>query len=306
MLKRYDIIGDVHGCAAELSTLLRLLDDLEGAQCDQRLIIFVGDVIDRGSAQERVLSLVQDLEAQGKAVCLLGNHEYNAVMRSLGLRKKEDKAHAAFLREYPQGSARYREAIAWMKRRPWFFTVPGLSVIHADYNLSMLQQLAPYLDEQHRPLNDEVFRLSARGAPLFAAVEEVLKGGELVLPPGFAITDKEGNVRHELRVKWWLKDPGSYEEAAFGARELKLPPGAPDPASWRWHDGDPQHLVCVGHYWLRHESGQSLEEVMRLSEHVICTDLSCVLGGELAACTVLIDSHGEVQKTLFNSVPKQG
>ncbi|MBA3801151.1 MAG: metallophosphoesterase, partial [Geodermatophilaceae bacterium] len=57
--EQYDIVGDVHGCGAELETLLAKLGyGLEGdviRHADQRRFIFLGDLVDRGPDTVRVL-----------------------------------------------------------------------------------------------------------------------------------------------------------------------------------------------------------------------------------------------------------
>ncbi len=79
----FDIIGDVHGCAAELRSLLtelgwRVGDD--GASHPQgRTAVFVGDLVDRGPDTPGVLRLVMGMVAAGTALCVSGNHEAKLV-----------------------------------------------------------------------------------------------------------------------------------------------------------------------------------------------------------------------------------
>ena len=58
------VIGDVHGCYDTLMTLVKQLPE------DARLI-FVGDLIDRGSQSAEVVQFVRE----GGYECVLGNHE---------------------------------------------------------------------------------------------------------------------------------------------------------------------------------------------------------------------------------------
>ena len=87
----FDVIGDVHGCRAELEALLAELGyaigrDHEGraagAHHDGRRAIFVGDLVDRGPDTPGVLRLVMGMVAAGDAFCVPGNHE-NKLLRAL-------------------------------------------------------------------------------------------------------------------------------------------------------------------------------------------------------------------------------
>ncbi|TMR07616.1 polynucleotide kinase-phosphatase [Nonomuraea turkmeniaca] len=75
----FDIIGDVHGCRAELETLLRDLG-WEGVRHPEgRTAVFVGDLVDRGPDSPGVLRLVMDMVEAGTAICVAGNHEQKLV-----------------------------------------------------------------------------------------------------------------------------------------------------------------------------------------------------------------------------------
>ncbi len=77
----FDIVGDVHGCFEELTTLLGTLGyevDADGASARHpaaRRAIFLGDLVDRGPATPQVLRLAMGMAAEGSALCLPGNHE---------------------------------------------------------------------------------------------------------------------------------------------------------------------------------------------------------------------------------------
>ncbi|NRQ30962.1 polynucleotide kinase-phosphatase [Nonomuraea sp. NN258] len=82
----FDIIGDVHGCRAELETLLRELGWQGLHHPDGRTAVFVGDLVDRGPDSPGVLRLVMDMVEAGTAICVAGNHEQKLV-RALNGRK---------------------------------------------------------------------------------------------------------------------------------------------------------------------------------------------------------------------------
>ena len=87
----FDVIGDVHGCRAELEVLLGELGydvgrDPAGrpvtAHQAGRRAVFVGDLVDRGPDTPGVLRLVMGMVAAGDAFCVPGNHE-SKLLRAL-------------------------------------------------------------------------------------------------------------------------------------------------------------------------------------------------------------------------------
>ncbi|MFI8895027.1 polynucleotide kinase-phosphatase [Streptomyces paradoxus] len=71
----FDIIGDIHGCAAELEALLGKLGYVDGAHPEGRTAVFVGDLVDRGPDSPGVLRRVMAMVKSGNALCVPGNHE---------------------------------------------------------------------------------------------------------------------------------------------------------------------------------------------------------------------------------------
>ncbi|MEZ3183013.1 polynucleotide kinase-phosphatase [Streptomyces pimonensis] len=71
----FDIIGDVHGCAAELEALLGELGYVDGVHPEGRTAVFVGDLVDRGPDSPGVLRRVMAMVKAGDALCVPGNHE---------------------------------------------------------------------------------------------------------------------------------------------------------------------------------------------------------------------------------------
>ncbi|MEU1463202.1 polynucleotide kinase-phosphatase [Streptomyces sp. NPDC005727] len=71
----FDIIGDIHGCAAELEALLAKLGYADGVHPEGRTAVFVGDLVDRGPDTPGVLRRVMSMTASGNALCVPGNHE---------------------------------------------------------------------------------------------------------------------------------------------------------------------------------------------------------------------------------------
>ncbi|WP_369195348.1 polynucleotide kinase-phosphatase [Streptomyces djakartensis] len=71
----FDIIGDIHGCSAELEALLGKLGYVDGVHPDGRTAVFVGDLVDRGPDSPGVLRRVMAMVKSGNALCVPGNHE---------------------------------------------------------------------------------------------------------------------------------------------------------------------------------------------------------------------------------------
>lgn len=84
----FDIIGDVHGCDAELLALLGNLGhpaDPGLPHPEGRTIVFVGDLVDRGPASPTVVMRVKTLVEAGRALCVAGNHDIRLAEALRGL-----------------------------------------------------------------------------------------------------------------------------------------------------------------------------------------------------------------------------
>src|SRR5215467_14248851 len=73
-------LGDVHGCADELESILKAIAPTAGDT-----VVFVGDYVDRGPASSAVVELALALEkTRAETVFLKGNHE-DMMLSFLGL-----------------------------------------------------------------------------------------------------------------------------------------------------------------------------------------------------------------------------
>lgn len=73
----FDIVGDVHGCFQELDALLTQLDysPFNHQHPQNRQVVFVGDLIDRGPDPISTLRLVMSMVEHKQALCVMGNHD---------------------------------------------------------------------------------------------------------------------------------------------------------------------------------------------------------------------------------------
>lgn len=123
----FDIVGDVHGCASELRTLLTELgwdlsyDDrgraVGATHPEGRTALFVGDLVDRGPDTPGVLRLVMGMVAAGTALCVSGNHEAKLVRALKGADVKRTHGLAESLDQLDAETEEFRaEALAFMDR----------------------------------------------------------------------------------------------------------------------------------------------------------------------------------------------
>ncbi len=108
------VIGDVHGCYVELEDLL---NKLNLGQHD--VIVFVGDLINRGPDSTAVLDIASTLPG---CYCIVGNHE----LRLLKYREKQNKS---ILKDYDW------ETIPRLEERHWRF----MSEFHPNLHLPGLE-----------------------------------------------------------------------------------------------------------------------------------------------------------------------
>jgi len=113
----FDVIGDIHGCYAELTELLRELgyevaaNGFEVDPPDGRRAIFVGDYGDRGPDTPAVLRLVMSMAEAGTAICLPGNHDVKLVRKLKGRDVQITHGLAETLDQLKSESDEFREQI---------------------------------------------------------------------------------------------------------------------------------------------------------------------------------------------------
>jgi polynucleotide kinase-phosphatase len=117
----FDIIGDVHGCRAELEELLTTLGyqlerDPAGRPVNARhpggrRAVFVGDLVDRGPDTPGVLRLVMGMTAGGAAFCVAGNHEVKLLKALRGRNVKRSHGLDASMEQLAAETPEFRAAV---------------------------------------------------------------------------------------------------------------------------------------------------------------------------------------------------
>jgi len=298
---RYDIIGDIHGHANKLEGLLLKLGygmkDGIYQQKDHQSV-FVGDFIDRGTQNCRVLEIVRNMIDSRNAYAVMGNHEYNSICyhtRKPGSKndylrphtQSNFRQHENFLKEYPLGHPNTEEIISWFKTLPLFIEFDAFRIIHACWDSETIKQLKPYLNDDNT-LKEEYFPESAnKDSHLFDIVERLLKGVEVELPESCSFKDKDGKERNHVRVKWWGTIGENYGDIAFGYDDAILEKFAAIHIHNLsdipfYHEDKP---VFFGHYWM---TGPPMLQ----QDNLCCVDYSAGKGRKLV-CYTFDNPHDE-------------
>ena len=292
----YDIIGDMHGQYDKLIELLNHLGytEVNGAcSHNTHTAIFVGDLIDNthvesGISHIKTVKLVKVMVEAGSALCILGNHEFNAIAwltpdpenKDVYLRSHTNKnnrhQHANFLAEVGEDSSLHQELVEWFKTLPLWLDLPaGIRVIHAAWIEEYQAVLNPYLTENNCLTDELVIRASRKDSAEYVALEALCKGLEIELPEGHGFKDKHGARRTGIRIRWWrnLTD-STYKEVALVPEDARdsIPDLPIEQLNLR-AKGYTSVPVFFGHYWF---SGQP-EPV---ANNIACVDYSAGKSGD--------------------------
>jgi hypothetical protein len=287
--QKYDIVGDVHGYATELKSLLEKLGyrEKKGAYSHpERKVIFVGDFIDRGPEIRATLQIARAMVDGGSALALMGNHEFNAMAYHTPdgegdfLRKhtpEKIEQHRATMEQlgtpHPQ---EWKGWLAWFATLPLFLDHGDLRVVHASWDGAAVSAFRAIKRIDQGTLRGMV----EKGAPLNKYKEHLLNGLELSLPEGHYYSDKTGFRRQKIRTRWWEPLAGkTYRMAVLPDSDTV--PDFPIPSAFihthRAYDaGEPP--VFFGHYWLPADAKKE-----PVAPNLACLDYSVANGGNLTA-----------------------
>ena len=277
----YDIIGDIHGYSRKLVALLdraRLPESRRCVPSSDQQGIFLGDFIDRGEFQREVIDIVRAMVDSGAALSVMGNHEFNAiayytpdrkrVATSGRILKRTIDQHQAFLDAYSGSPDEYEDTINWFKTLPLWLDLGELRIIHACWDQHEIEKILNYQDGDCY-LGKDLLRMSCRkGTWQYTAIETILKGKEIGLKAGASFKDKDGNVRHNIRVRWWDQEVTTYKDAFMGPESARthIPDDeiAGDHLVEYSHEAPP---VFLGHYWMEGDPTP-------LAPNIACLDYS--------------------------------
>lgn len=73
-VKRYFVIGDIHGCLGHLEAMMEHLSSI--IEPEEDALVFIGDYVDRGPDPKGVVEkILQIREQYPHVICIMGNHE---------------------------------------------------------------------------------------------------------------------------------------------------------------------------------------------------------------------------------------
>jgi len=292
--RSYDLIGDVHGCAHTLERLLeRLGYQLQGGvwRHSRRMALFLGDIVDRGPRIREALHLVRDMVEAGQALCIMGNHEFNALGWSTPAPPGSGRH---FVREHTLRHARqihetlgqfeahpteWHDFLGWFYQLPLFIDAGRFRVVHACWDAGLIGPLRELFSDGRI---DQPFLQAAAVPGSFArqVFDRLLRGTDMRLPDGLTLTSDDGFTRAFFRTKFWEEDPQTYGDIVF------QPDALPEQAAQMpltelqktelLKYGSDQPLLFVGHYW---RSGTPAP----IRPNLACLDYSAVMCGKLVA-----------------------
>lgn len=297
-LRGFDIIGDIHGCSSELESLLKKLgyEQINNVYCHPlgRTAVFVGDYIDRGPDIAGVLRIVKGMHCSGNALCILGNHEYNAYRfwrpkNGEYLRKHSHTniiQHYHTIKAFQNNEHEWDTYLDWFSTLPLYLDMPTFRVVHAYWNNDLLK-ISPKINLLE---NNEL-------------VEKCLKGVDLKLPPPISYLDKDGNKRTSARTKWWLNPSkltyGEYIEHTSFSEDEAVQLNKPIPLSVQHEHGSGygscEKPVFFGHYWLK--GVPTLQ-----ADNVCCLDYSVAKGDKLVCYRFDDEQTLKVDKIVYQEV----
>nr|WP_298166784.1 metallophosphoesterase [uncultured Pseudomonas sp.] len=290
----YDLIGDVHGCTGALERLLTALGyRIQGGvwRHPRRMAIFLGDLVDRGPRIRDALHLVRAMVDADQALCIMGNHEFNALGWSTPAPpgsgrqfvREHSPRHARLNKEtleqfadYPQ---EWRSFLDWFYELPLFIDAGYFRVVHACWDAELIESLRAQFPDG---CIDQHFLQASAVPGSFAntVFDRLLRGTDMRLPHGMTLTSDDGFTRAHFRTKFWEENPQTYGDIVFQPDALPelaaQTPLSELQKSQLLSYGADQPLLFVGHYW---RSGKPAP----IRPNLACLDYSAVLNGKLVA-----------------------
>ncbi len=249
-----DFIGDVHAGYNKLSSLLTQLGykDNKGlfTHPEDRKLCFLGDILNIGNDNLKVIELIRSLCRQELATCICGNHEFTLFRywRS-NPRFFEDKQipknfeiYLPFLKEI-RNSHHFTEIMEWIGSMPVYISTEYFTAVHAYWNDDYSQMLDESSDKPitadrtEKIFNDETNYVRS-------ILFNIIFGRRIALP------DPENPLRSQMvRYRWWDTHSGHlYNDVVLSGKKSEFHKHlVPD----TYFTKESKNPVFFGHYWLK-------------------------------------------------------
>ncbi|MFO7924010.1 MAG: metallophosphoesterase [Bacteroidales bacterium] len=285
----FDIIGDVHGNADALKTLLLKMGYRKNSghySHPERKAVFTGDFVNRGKKVRQTLNLVRRMVENHSAYAVMGNHEYNLICyhtKSLGrgfLRKHNSANRNLFyytskaFRDHPD---EWRVNMEWIKQLPLFFEFEHFRVVHACWNKRIVKFVKRNLPGNR--MTEAFLHNSARAGTIEREVVDVLLSGvEIPVDRLTTVINLNGKPVDRLRIKWWMQ-PGNQRLGTVALGDYRVHPNrliTKREKSMFLPYSEKKRPLFIGHYCLKEEAGLQ-------APNICCVDYCYYRKGRLAA-----------------------
>jgi hypothetical protein len=244
-----------------VSLLKKLGYDHDGRHAQQRKLVFVGDLIDRGPDSPGVLRAVKRLVDTGNAQCITGNHELNAVRDQANQNRSGEgwwygREEAGYNSVVVDADEKARTFLPFLRSLPGALEREDLRIIHACWHEPSVEKLRgassvidAFIEEEQalRP------RLKTMGESLRTLWRErgltsaILKNPAQKVDffPELAAFDEANQMGNAVKVATSGMERAAGE-SFFASGKWRMVRRVP---WWEEYDGPP---VVVGHYWRRY------------------------------------------------------
>lgn len=219
----FNFVGDVHGDYDGLVTKLKsegyYFDENNILKSDHNIAIFIGDYIDRGYQNIKVLELVKSMVEAKNALAILGNHDWNWL--KFNTLNNEGKP----LREHSIGNLKQNEntrnewkdlsvekqdeLLNWLGDLPFYINHSEFMAGHAFISENIIIEVEKHAKSLWCSLTFNGLKEIIKKTPtiqqkiLLDYIDIILTGFEASLPNGITFIDKGGKERDMARIKWW-------------------------------------------------------------------------------------------------------
>jgi hypothetical protein len=264
-----DIIGDIHGEIKALESLLIHLGYGEdGSHPDDRNLVFVGDLVDRGPDSPAVVECVMKLVKSGHAQCILGNHELNLLLDE----QKEGNewffdTNVEKVSDMESATTQHRKNFPkFFAQLPIVLKRDDLRIVHACWNDNAISRIeedqrnVKTLRELHRQYKRQIEERLQDSEHLEKYEEEVKQYGSFIEFKGadpeehwpnpimlhaHAKKDETWQMNNPVRVLTSGEERQTQKPFAAGGKFRFV-----ERVPW-WKTYDNEISVVVGHYWRR-------------------------------------------------------